>query len=475
MKKTSIILSFLLFTTLPVFSQNEDHPYTLKKCVDIAFSNNLQVKQADLVKERSAIGLNQAKSNLLPDLAANIAQGLNQGRSIDPFTNTYINQQIFFGNYSLGTNVILFNGGQLKNLVKQNHQNLEANKMDLQQSKDNLMLNVLLAYLQVLNNKEQLHQAMNQLELTKKQVERLSTLNNEGAIVPAQLYELKGQQANDELQMIDSKNAVESSRLSLCQLMNVPYDKEMTVQEISAADYAAKYKADADKIFLGAMNFNSSVKAADFRTKSAASAIKVARSGFYPVVSFGANIYTNYSNAALTQTFVNSELVASGDFVTIGASNVPVITKRDNYTSQKIGYSDQFKNNYSTSLGINVKVPIFSQNRTKNNIALAKLDLKNMQYVLETTKIQLKQSIEQAVINMDGAYEKYMLLVQQVSDFDSAFKIADVRYKAGVTTQVDYLIAKNNSDRAAINLIIAKYDYIFRTKILDYYQNKLQL
>ena len=108
-------------------------------------------------------------------------------------------------------------------------------------------------------------------------------------------------------------------------------------------------------------------------------------------------------------------------------------------------------------------------------MALAKNDLKYTQYIAETTIIQLKQSIEQAYINMTGSYKRYILLLQQVSDFAEAFRGAEVRYNVGVSPQVDYLIAKTNVDRARINLISAKYDYIFQTKILDYYQGKLTL
>jgi len=474
MKKTLMLFSLLTISYSQLLAQDSSI-YSIKRCVDIAFENNLQVKQSNLQLERSNILLNQAKSNRLPDLFADLNHGLNQGRSIDPFTNSYINQEIFYGSYGLGTSVILFNGGQLKNLVKQNQQNEEAGKMDVQQSKDNIMLNVLLAYLQVLNNEEQLHQSQNQLVLTRKQVERLTQLNNEGSIIPAQLYELKGQQANDELAVVNNSNAVETAKLSLCQLMNIPYNKNMKVEQVSAADYATKYIADPESIYQQALEFIASVKAADMRTKSAATAVKVSRGAFYPQVSFGANINTNYSNAAQSQLLLNTSQVASGDFVTVGTDELPVITTRNNYLTQKIGYTDQFRNNYNTSFGVNVRVPIFNRNTAKNNLLLSKNALRNNQYILETTRIQLKQSIEQAAVNMNAAYDKYTLLLQQVSDFDAAFKIADVRYKAGVSTQVDYLIAKNNSDRAAINLILAKYDYIFRTKILDYYQNRLNL
>ncbi|HKG69729.1 MAG TPA: TolC family protein, partial [Segetibacter sp.] len=166
---------------------------TLKQCVEAAINNNLLVKQSDLQMKTGQVNLRQSKANLLPDLFAEVGHGINQGRSIDPFTNGYINQQLTFANYSLNSQVILFNGFQLKNLIKQNSLTYEANKMDLQQTKDNLTLNVILAYLQILNNEEQLQQSRNQADVTLRQVERLNIMNQSGAIAPAELYDLKGQ------------------------------------------------------------------------------------------------------------------------------------------------------------------------------------------------------------------------------------------------------------------------------------------
>ena len=187
--------------------------FTLKQCVDTAIANNLLVKQSDLQMQNAAINFKQAKDNRLPDLTANLNHGLNQGRSIDPFTNSYVSQNIGYGNYNLSSGVTLFNGLQIKNFVKQNSLGYDAAKMELQNTKDNLTLNIILAYLQILNNEDLLQQSKTQVTLSKKQVERLEVLNKEGTIIPAQLYELKGQQANDELAIITYENAVQHLNL----------------------------------------------------------------------------------------------------------------------------------------------------------------------------------------------------------------------------------------------------------------------
>jgi outer membrane protein len=469
------IIFFILLTNCKAYTQNSGEPVlSLKQSVEIAIKNNLQVKQSDLQAQTDYITLKQSKANQLPDGNAYIIHGLNQGRSIDPFSNSYINQNVTYGNYTLSSTVVLSNGAQLKNIVKQDELGLAASKMDLQLAKENLTLNVILAYLQVLNNEDLAEQSKNQMALTGKQVERLEILNKEGAIIPAQLYELKGQLANDQLAFINNQNAVESSKLTLSQLMNIPYNKNMRVERITADQYVISYKADADMIYQTAEKIYPQLKSADFRRQSAAAGVKVARGEFYPRISLNGNLNTNFSNAARRDILLNSIQAPSGDFVTVNGNQIPVITTKSNFNSQKINYIDQFRNNYGTSLSLNVRIPILNANQAKNRLTLAKITLQNTLYVEETEKIQLKQSIEQAYLNMSAANEKYKTLQQQVKDFEAAFTIAEVRFNEGVSNQVEYLIAKNNYDRSKINLIIALYDYVFRVKILDYYQGKLQ-
>jgi outer membrane protein len=449
--------------------------FTLKQCVDTAIANNLLVKQSDLQVQNASINYKQAKDNVMPTVFATVNQGINQGRSIDPFTNSYASQNIAYGNYNLGSNFTLYNGAQVRNFIKQNSLGLEASKMELQTQKDNLTLNIILAYLQVLNNEDQLEQSKNQVGLTGKQVERLEVMHKEGAIIPAQLYELRGTLANDQLAVINNENAVEASKLALAQLMNVPYDRNMEVERLTADNYALNYEADPNTIYNIAVAQLAIIKGAELRKESADRAVKVARGQFYPTIGLGANLGTNYSSAAAENIFLNSTQVPTTDYVVVNGSNLPVITTKNNYNTQKISYTNQFTNNYSTSLNLGIRIPILNSFRARNNVALAKIDLKNYEYIAETNKIQLKQSIEQAYFNMVAASKKYKTLLQQVSDFMAAFKGAEVRYNEGVSTQVDYLIAKTNLDRANINLITARYEYIFQTRILDYYQGKLVL
>jgi outer membrane protein len=162
-------------------------------------------------------------------------------------------------------------------------------------------------------------------------------------------------------------------------------------------------------------------------------------------------------------------------FTGSGATKQTVFTTQANYNNQNISFADQFKNNYNTYVSLSLHVPILNYFRNRNNIALAKISLYTAKFTEETTKVQLKQNIEQAYVNMTSAFDRYQVLLQQVSAYTESFRVAEIRFNAGVLTSVDYVLSKNFMDQANLNLISARYDYFIRTKILDYYQGKLSL
>ncbi len=447
---------------------------TLQQCVETAISNNLSVKQNELATQRSAINYNQAKLNLLPNLSGNVTQGLNQGRSVDPTTNAYLNQQINYTNYSVGSSVVLFNGFLLWNTIKQNLFAFQASKLELQQQKDNLTLNVILAYLQILNNQELVNQSKNQAAVSQEQIRRSEILNKDGAIAPYQLSDLRGQLSNDSLSIINNQNNLEAAKVALVQLMNVPYQKQQSYAPLNAEQLSTSFNNSPDAIYEAALEQLSLVKASSLRTKSAAKSVGSARGYLYPTLSLNAYLYTRYSSAGSRSIFVDSARVASNDYVTLqNGSKSYVMTNQSDYRSEKISYGNQFKNNYNSAITLGLQVPIFTNWVARNRIALAKIDFKNAELIEQTTRIQLKQSVEQAFFNTSASASRYRTLQSQVRSYSESFKATEVKFNAGVGNSVDYTIAKNKLDAANINLISARYDYILRMKILDYYQGKL--
>jgi outer membrane protein len=345
--------------------------------------------------------------------------------------------------------------------------------MELQQSKDNLTINIILAYLQVLSAEDILESSRQQGIVTRKQVERLALLNESGAIPPSQYYDLKGQYANDEIAVADNVAAVATAKLNLVQLLNIPYNKNLELQRLPMDTFDTAYNVTPETIYSTALQQFAQIKSVHLRTQSAEKNIQSIKGELFPTLSLSGNVNTNYSSAATQSIFLNSVEVPSGtDYVDINGSHVPVITKQDNFNTNKITYGNQLSNNLFTTINLGLSIPLFNANRVKNRVKLAKIDLKNNELVEENTKTILQQSIEKAYVNLTNTSNKYKILIDQVEAFDQSFHAAEVRFNAGAITSVDYLIAKNNLDRANINLIISKYDYVLRGKILDYYQGK---
>ncbi len=469
MKKIFFGVIGTIFFSWNAFSQTA---MTLRQCIETGITNNFDVQQRQLQAQSDEANWKQSKLNMFPDLNASVGHSFNQGRSIDPFTNQPVTQNFNSSNYSVNSNVILFNGLAIQNNIKQNSLTYQASKMDWQQEKDNLTINIILAYLQVLSNADQLTQARNQATLSQQQVERLEILNKEGAIKPSDLSDLKGQYANDQLSIIGFQNSLETAKISLCQLMNIPYNKDLALEKIEPESFAAAYEGTADNIYQTALEQLALVKAANLRKASAERAVKVARGQLFPRLSFGGTAYTNYSSVAMQNIYANTTEVTSSDYVLVNGTASPVIYKRDNFNVSKIGYSDQLNNNLYTSYGFNLNIPLFNALLQRNRIKQAKINLKIRELSVNTTKTQLNQAVNQAYINMNTAADRYKTLLQQAEAYEESFRAAGIRFQQGVGTSIDYLTAKNNLDRSNINLIIAKYDYVLRAKILDYYQGK---
>jgi outer membrane protein len=448
---------------------------TLKQCVETALTNNIPVKQQGLLTESAKADWQKSKANLLPNLNGNWGYGLNQGRAIDPFTNSYIDQRFNSANISASANLILFSGLQLQNLIRQTGYAYHASEMEWQQSKDKLTLDVILAYLTVLNNEDTWHIMSEQTEVTRKQAERLTVLVDKGAVGSYLLSDMKGQLASDELSTINNYNALQTAKLNLAQLMNTPYDKNMKLERLSEAELLDMYPSSAQQIYDASLQKLALVKAVDLRVLSANKNVGVVKGNYFPTLSLNGSLGSNYSSVSNSLTPTTITEVATGDYVTINSIKNPVFTSHQNYNTTKISYNSQMRNNLGTYVGLSLTVPIFNNLQVSTAVKKAKLNAKNAAYEADNTKLVLKQSIEKAHQDMESAYERYKVLQEQVVQYKESFRSAEIRFNLGSIVSTEYLITKNNYDRARLNLTQTWYEYLFRTRILDFYQGKLAL
>ena len=474
MKKYFLCFFCTLVVFVNVWAQEKTTMITLKQVIETALKNNFDVQRTGLASETSEINWKQSKLNLLPDLNGSANYYITQGRTIDPSSNLYTNQSRNSSDYGLNSSMLLFQGLSAQNLIKQNRLEFEASKMDWQQSKDNLTINIILNYLRLLGAQDQLTQAQNQAEFSKKQVERLEILDKQGAIAPPDLYNLKAEWAGDQATILDAENAVVATKINLFQLMNLPYDKNVSFEKMDLGELAEKYELTAEEVYQVSLQQFAQVKAVDLKKQGAEKAVKVAKGQLFPAVNLYGQLGTSYtsSNRESNTLISSSEVPSTTDYVMINNVKSPVIQKQDVYSYKTIPYKTQLDNNRGSGVSVGVNIPIFNRLQQQNRIKLAKIELKNSELTAKNTKTELQQNIESAYQNMTTALGRYKLFIDQVQAFDDAFKAAEIKFNSGLGTSIDYLLAKNSLDRANINLINAKYDYALRRKILDYYQGK---
>jgi outer membrane protein len=442
MKCSKVLTVIVAMLSGLVLNAQSGHVWSLRQAVETGLKNSLLVNQADLRAQREEVSWRLAKGDMLPDLIGNINHNLNIGRNPGA-DNTYSNNTFTSANWNLNSNVTLFNGLRLWNRLRSSQYAYEAGKLEWQQQKDNLTLDIILAYLQILNNQDQLTLARVQTAQVQEQYNRLEILNNQGAILPSDLTDMKGQLSQNKLNEINTANALEQAKLRLAQLMNIPYDSTIQVERMTVEQFDINYNSTPDSIYKVASEQLAIAKSPEMRRKSAERTLAAARGNLIPSIGFGASYGTQfYSNFT------------------------------DNNTNKTIPYYDQLKNNYGFGFGIGINIPFLNGFFNRNQVRLAKINLKDFELQEQTTLIQLRQAIERDYMNMRTSVNQYQALVEQVAALTESFRAAEARFNAGVGNSVDFLLARNRMDQANINLIVARYNYALRTKILDYYQGR---
>ncbi|WP_157558128.1 TolC family protein [Niabella aurantiaca] len=425
-------IGFFLIT-VPVMARAQRNHYTLETCIDMALKNNLQIALAGNQLERAAIGHRQAWLNMLPDLNAAASHGWFFGRSIDKTTNDYVDKSFYSGNYNLSGGLPVFQGLALQHTVRQAAMNVAATKMSWQQQKDNMTLNMILAYLQLMNFEDLLVQNTEQAALSERQMKRLKDMNDQGAIAPSDFFDIRGQFAGDEASVINVKRDVETAKINICALMNIPYDTAMVFERMPATEVLQKNTIDAATAYNTALEHFAGVQAADYTLKSAGYGLKAARGKLFPSLGFGYGFGSSY-------TQFNGNI------------------------------GNQLKNNFGRNLGFSLSIPIFGNLQLRNSVRLAKLDLKDARLQNTSAKTALQQNIQTAYVNMNAAYERYKKLQERVQALQQSYQAAEARFTVGTWNSVEYLTVKNNLDRANVDLIGGKYEYLLRVKIYNYYQ-----
>ncbi|MBN7816138.1 TolC family protein [Algoriphagus pacificus] len=432
------LLAGLNFSTFAQETAIPSGPLDLETAVSIALENNLTLKRSELNQISNEATLLQNQGQRLPNLSTGASSGYRWGRSINPVTNLFETARIGNINVSASSNATIFAGNQINNSIKQAKVNLEAGMYNIEATKNDITLNIINLFINVVFNREQVNVAENQLATTKDQLERTTKLVDAGSLPFSDQLDVQAQNATNEVNLINAKNNYNIAKLNLAQALQIPYTPEFSVIEpefeINEALMATETPRD---IYNAALDIMPEIKAAQANIESAEYGVKLAKAGYYPTLGLGANIFSNYVDQA--------------------------------FNTERPSFGQQIENNLSQSLNLQLSIPIFSRLNNKASVQRARVQKQISEVAALEAENQLRNDIESAYNSALAAEQSYEASLIQVKSLEESFRIAQQRFDLGAINSVDFQVAQNNLFNAQADLLNAKYTYIFRVKVLDFY------
>ena len=377
----------------------------------------------------------------MPNLNGSAGQSWNWGRTqtaikdeaTGDYSTVYVNTNSNSTNMSVSTSIPIFTGLEIPNQYALAKLNLKAAMADLEKAKEDISINIASAYLQVLFNKE-LHQvSLGQVELSKEQLARISRLAELGKASPAEVAEAKARVAQDEMNAVQADNNYQLALLDLSQLIELETPEGFTLSApVVTLDLLPL--TPPDEVYQTALTTKAAVQAAQYRLEGSKHSIRIAQSAFYPQLNLNGSLGTNY------------------------------------YSTIDRNFSQQLQDNFSKYVGLSLSVPIFNRFSTRNRVRTARLQQENYALQLDNTKKTLYKEIQQAWYTALASESKYTSSSTAADASEESFRLMSEKYDNGKATAVEYNEAKQNLMKAQSDELQAKYEYLFRTKILDFYK-----
>jgi outer membrane protein len=468
---------FLLLTALllaiRVVGQSDSsktNGWTLQDCIVYAQTHNIQVQQQQLNTDLSRVNLRQSQGAVLPNLNATGTHTYQYGRTIDRFTNTFANDRVLSQNFFISSNVTVFTGLQNYNSILQNKYSVEAGKFQVEQTRNDIAMNVASAYLNVLYAEEQLSVAEKQVEQTQQQVNRAQKLVDAGAAARGTLLDLQAQLAQEQVNVVNAQNNVFIATLTLTQLMNLDSTQNFRIVR-PALNVPSEnlVTLSPEQIYQIALSQQPGIRKADLDAKAADKGVAVAYGAYSPTIAVQGSLGTGYSG--LAKELTGSSLSGADTFgITTGGDFVLIPTF--NNTFAVVPFGEQMDNNFNQTFGVQVTVPIFNRFQVSTNVERAKIQRENADLNADLARQQLMKNIQQAWADAQAAFLRMKANEKALEAASLAFKDAEQRFNAGANNVIDYNNSKTRLAKAESDLIQARYDYIFRLKVLDFYQGK---
>ena len=444
--------------------------WSLSECIDYALKNNINIEKQEIEKKKQKNNYKQSKNNLLPDLSFNGTHHYNIGRSLDRTTYTYVNKDIHTDNFSVNSSVTLFEGIERFHVIEKNRLSLKAILARNKKLENEITLQIASRYLDILYQKEKVHIADSQLTLTRQELKRTREMVKSGSVAKDVLLEIKAQRASEKHNLVKAQNSLRMYKLELINLMNIDSVENFRIVKPSAENVdVTAISMVPEEIYREALDLPR-VEAKRARKKISRQELKAVKSRKYPTLRLNIAYGSKYStkskqvdNQIPTETtvgYVNND------------PNLPVISQTFKNTYEKVPFWDQLDKNLSASFSLELNVPIFDKFRYKTKIENAKLDLIKDDKDLELTKQELYEDIRNAYNEAISAYSEYNSAQQKSISYRKQFSIAKEKFNIGLYNTIEYKKAKNDLTQAQVDVIRAKYRYMFKKQILRFYEGK---
>ncbi len=432
MKRTGLILILTLLVATQLVRAQEAKPWTLEGCIGYALTQNIQVRKSVLSNNRLEYYADQAKAQRFPSVNASMNQNFNWSKSTASGATGLTGSN--GSNYSVNSGVTIYNGSRINNSIKQAELDIEGGKYSLETTKESISLNILNAFLQVLFAEEQVKNTAKQIESTNEQLNLANERLKLKIISQADFAQVKSQLASEKLTMANAESQLAIAKVNLMQLMELPVIASFNIAHPEFGEGINENRVtDVKSVYETSLSIKPQIKYAAINKDIAAIDEKIARAGYYPVLSASGGISSSFTTLATDM------------------------------------YFDQLNNGIRPSAGLSLSIPIYQKKQVKTNIAVAKIGYENAILTETDTKNQLRKNIEQACLDVTSAQIEYEASLEKYRATQEASSLSDEKFKQGIINSVDYLVSKTNLLVSESQLLQSKYNLIFSYKVLDFY------
>jgi outer membrane protein len=465
--KLVFILSIALLS-LASFIASAQEKITLQTAVDRTLERNLTIKQAQITESVANADYQQAKNNRLPSLSANPQGSYNLGRSVNLATYAYTNQSSLYLSGTAALSITLFQGGQLRNQILENKLTLDVDKSSTAKIKNDLVLNVVTDYLQILTNQDLVTAAMQQIGIANQTLDKSQISFKVGNQTLADLAQAKAQVSTANLNLTTAQNQLDLSILILKQYMEMDPNADIVVEKPDISKMTdIKTIYDANDVIKTALSVNPDIHLAEAQQATYAQAIKLAKGNYYPTVTLFGSAGSSYSNLLNQQVVGSTQLLVP--IGTVQGTNQIVQATISQPVYASYSFFNQFGNNFNQAVGVNIQIPIFNRYSARTLVTKARLNYQNATVASQIAKNNLSKTIIQAILDLQAAEKQYQSATQTYESNKEALNVTKQRYDVGLVNTLDYNTALTNYNKSQNDMIEARYGIIFRSKVIDYY------